>query len=72
MIAAFDVLRVLTRTNSLYRELKTAQKEYGGDFMGRTLTRDYLAMIAGLWLQLEYFFSTDSVSLLVRVPVESD
>lgn len=79
MIDAFDIARVITRTNQLYREMKAGKIQFyqrgrscGKTFMDRTMANDYRRMISRLWAQLQFSISTDSVSLLQAVPVESD
>lgn len=53
MIDAFDVLLVITRTNSLYREMKQDDRPGLPDLMSLSLRADYYLMIAKLWHQLE-------------------
>lgn len=51
MTDAFNLVKIINKTNGLYRELKQVEKEYSEDFMGRTAKRDYLNHIKAVWIK---------------------
>lgn len=74
MLDAFDIARVIIRTNGIYREInrikKTSQRP--GRFSDRFVNTYGPGFISKLWDKLLCKKPTDSISLFATVPIESD